>query len=157
LHIAAQKGHIDIIKFLLQKGASVDATDDKENTVLHYACYNIASNSKEVFEFFIDSGVNPDKVNLIQCTLLHVATRSNNRLLVAYLVDKYPAMINAKTEKLTALHLSVISNYTDIFKIIIENQSFRSDTIIEDIDDLLNIARQKANQYMIKKLASIKN
>jgi len=39
LHFAAQQGNDEVVKFLLKKGASVNAKDGKGCTALHYAAY----------------------------------------------------------------------------------------------------------------------
>lgn len=39
LHVAAHQGHIEIVKLLLQSGASVNAKDNDGDTCLHYAAF----------------------------------------------------------------------------------------------------------------------
>lgn len=37
---ASQEGHVDIVKFLIQKGANIHATTNTGDTALTYACAN---------------------------------------------------------------------------------------------------------------------
>ena len=37
LHFAAEKGHVDVAKVLIQNGADVNAVDENKSTALHYA------------------------------------------------------------------------------------------------------------------------
>jgi hypothetical protein len=87
---------------------------------------------------------------------LHVATLANNINLVKYLISTYPEMLNMKSKDgLTTLHLSVGLGYTDIFKIIIQNQELDKDSIAKDINDLLDIAKKRNKPFMISELQKL--
>ncbi|XP_071083404.1 alpha-latroinsectotoxin-Lt1a-like [Haliotis cracherodii] len=58
LLIAAETGHLDVFKFLLQEQADISLTDCDGMTCLHYAC---KSGSKDITEVIL--GVSPDMIN----------------------------------------------------------------------------------------------
>ena len=57
LHIAAYKGHTDIIRMLLAYGASVDGEDGFFRTPLHFAA---ANGHTSVVQLLLDTGANPN-------------------------------------------------------------------------------------------------
>jgi ankyrin repeat domain-containing protein 17 len=50
---AAQEGHADLVKFLLEKGASIDATTSTSDTALTFAC---ANGHTDVVEILLEAG-----------------------------------------------------------------------------------------------------
>ena len=61
LHIAAQRGQISIVKYLLEKGANHMAVGIHGNTCLHFAAL---SGNLELVKIFIQLGLNPVQKNL---------------------------------------------------------------------------------------------
>jgi hypothetical protein len=55
LHNAVGEGHVQIVKFLLSKGAKVDAVTESSRTPLHLACYN---GSKEIIQLLLNFDAN---------------------------------------------------------------------------------------------------
>ena len=52
---AAQEGHIDIVKYLINKGANIHAVTNTMDTALTYACANGHTN---IAELLISCGAN---------------------------------------------------------------------------------------------------
>ena len=74
LHIAAQEGHIDMVKMLVEKGASVNALDNDK-----YSPLLAASSQKHfhVVQFLLDSGADPKATNSGQSGVIHYLIRSD--------------------------------------------------------------------------------
>ncbi|CAM0136699.1 unnamed protein product [Umbelopsis sp. WA50703] len=53
LHYACDRGHLDIIKLLVEKGADVNALTKENETPLHYACL---SEQSDAAQYLIDHG-----------------------------------------------------------------------------------------------------
>ncbi|MDX5507880.1 MAG: ankyrin repeat domain-containing protein [Wolbachia endosymbiont of Hylaeus sinuatus] len=86
LHFAAERGYLDIVKYLVDKEANVDAQDNNGCTPLHIAAQNGHS---DLVKYFI----NQTKVDVniksgCGCTLLHFAAEGGNLEAVEYLVGK---------------------------------------------------------------------
>ena len=60
LHIAAYFGHLEIAKFLIDHGASVDCVDDRLRTPLHFAAKH---GRTQVVKLLIHSGTNVNALN----------------------------------------------------------------------------------------------
>ena len=97
LHIVADQGHESLVKFLLESGASIDASDDEGLTALHHAAKNghsrivkllleshaernsfdhdgltplhsaAANGHEEVLRFMLRSGVDPNAKTVERC------------------------------------------------------------------------------------------
>eukprot|EP00604_Paraphysomonas_vestita_P002492 CAMPEP_0174818562 /NCGR_PEP_ID=MMETSP1107-20130205/1294_1 /TAXON_ID=36770 /ORGANISM="Paraphysomonas vestita, Strain GFlagA" /LENGTH=158 /DNA_ID=CAMNT_0016030583 /DNA_START=257 /DNA_END=733 /DNA_ORIENTATION=+ len=60
LHIAAQNGHLDLVKLLVEKGGDVNLTNKKNNTPLHMS---LSYDYIEVSEFLLANGADKNIVN----------------------------------------------------------------------------------------------
>ena len=60
LHIAAQNGHLDLVKLLVEKGANVNLVNKKNNTPLHMS---LSYDYIEVSEFLLASGADKNIIN----------------------------------------------------------------------------------------------
>lgn len=88
IHWAANKGNIELIKYLIDKGSDINRTDDKGATALAFAASNGQGNPA-VYEVFFNAGVNPNQKynNGANMLLLAVANDSDLKL-TNYLVSK---------------------------------------------------------------------
>ncbi|WP_055444250.1 ankyrin repeat domain-containing protein [Lacinutrix himadriensis] len=86
---AAYKGNIEVMEYLLSKGAKTDITDDKGNTILNFAAGSGQQNTK-VYDLCIANGAN---------VKTDVTPKGANALLLAAPYDKDFALINYFTSK----------------------------------------------------------
>lgn len=95
LHVACYRDNTEIIKYLLDNGADMNAqSDDEGHTPLHIACDAVVA--LETVEAFVARGVDIDIRNDHEDTpLLLVCSNADNLEVVKYLISK-GADINAK-------------------------------------------------------------
>ncbi|KAF5271379.1 hypothetical protein FQA39_LY08177 [Lamprigera yunnana] len=70
LQVAAHQGHVQIVRFLLRNGASVNTSDTDGDTCLHYAAFG---NQAEILELLIQNRADLNAANRSGCTALHIA------------------------------------------------------------------------------------
>ncbi|CAM9221384.1 unnamed protein product [Ectocarpus fasciculatus] len=92
LSLAAEKGHVDILRALVKHGADVAAVDNDQDTALHVAAQ---FNRAEVIDALVDMGTNIEAHNAIGCTPLHLACHMLRHQAVVAL-SKRSANINAR-------------------------------------------------------------
>ncbi|XP_072889883.1 histone-lysine N-methyltransferase EHMT2-like isoform X2 [Hemitrygon akajei] len=71
---AAEHKHIEIIKLLLDRGASVALKDNEENICLHWAAF---AGSSDIAEVLLNARCDLQAVNMHGDTPLHIAAREN--------------------------------------------------------------------------------
>ncbi|MCK7589320.1 ankyrin repeat domain-containing protein [Subsaxibacter sp. CAU 1640] len=86
---AAYKGNVELMQFLLDKGAKTDLTDDKGNTILNFAAGSGQSDTK-VYDLMLERGANLQK---------DLTPSGANALLLAAPYDKDFSLINYFTSK----------------------------------------------------------
>ena len=92
LHQAAWGGHVEVVEFLINKGADIEAQDPWGTTVLHWAAWR---GHVEVMKLLLDSGANPDTQDSAGGSPLHFAAHSGQESMVQVLLN-YGANVNAK-------------------------------------------------------------
>lgn len=85
LMFAAMRGHQDIVKILLCKGAKIDQSNYHRGTALTYAAYN---GHDKVVELLLKHGANVDKVARLGGTALMLAAKNGHNKVVKLLLDK---------------------------------------------------------------------
>jgi len=101
---AAYKGNVEVMEYLLSKGAKTDITDDKGNTILNFAAASGQKNTK-VYDLCIANGAN---------VKTDITPKGANALLLAAPYDKDFVLINYFTSKGAAMH-SVDADGNGIF------------------------------------------
>ncbi len=101
---AAFKGNIEVMEYLLSKGAKTDITDDKGNTILNFAAGSGQKDTK-VYDLCIANGAN---------VKIDVTPKGANALLLAAPYDTDFTLINYFTSKGVDIH-SVDENGNGIF------------------------------------------
>lgn len=113
---ASEYGHIDIVKYLIEKGADVNAKEKYGSTVFIYSGDNL-----ELIKYFIEvKGFDINSKNKYSMTALMNASYSyrDNVEVVKYLIEN-GADINAKNKNgYTALDIAVENKFTEIIFIL---------------------------------------
>ncbi|XP_039980727.1 ankyrin repeat domain-containing protein 6b isoform X2 [Xiphias gladius] len=116
LHLAAYKGHIEIVRILLKAGCDLDIQDDGEQTALHRAA--VVGNS-DVISALIQEGCALDRQDKDGNTALHEVSWHGFSQSVKLLV-KTGANIHAKNKAgNTALHLACQNGHAQSSKVLL--------------------------------------
>lgn len=100
LHYAAQGGHMELVKFLLAKGAVLDSKNNVGETPLMYAC---AYGKKEVAGYLLKKGADLHHKTKFGTPVSYAAMRGNEEI-VLYLVEKGADVTVADDNGQTLLH-----------------------------------------------------
>ena len=95
LTYAAIKGHVEVVRVLLEGGANVDRANGNESTALHLAAYK---GHLDVCRLLLDWGANVDRLNKWQYTALHYAAWEGHLSVVKLLVER-GADVSVKDER----------------------------------------------------------
>lgn len=102
LHWAASKGNIDIVNYLISKGANINLEDSKGETPLTFAAVNGQSNP-QIYEAFFKAGIDPKKKYKAGTNLLLMAILSDKDLTISnYLATKGLSLKDTDNEGNTA-------------------------------------------------------
>ncbi|BET32336.1 ankyrin repeat domain-containing protein [Wolbachia pipientis] len=104
LHIAAKSGNLNVMKCLVNKGASTNTKDKYDNTPLHSAAYY--AGELDIVKYLIIKNNNINAKGEYGRTPLHIAAINGDLDMVEYLIKRY-ANIDAKDNcGMTPLHLA---------------------------------------------------
>ncbi|XP_039980728.1 ankyrin repeat domain-containing protein 6b isoform X3 [Xiphias gladius] len=146
LHLAAYKGHIEIVRILLKAGCDLDIQDDGEQTALHRAA--VVGNS-DVISALIQEGCALDRQDKDGNTALHEVSWHGFSQSVKLLV-KTGANIHAKNKAgNTALHLACQNGHAQSSKVLLLGGS-RPDSKNHGGDTCLHVAARYNHVAMIR-------
>jgi hypothetical protein len=119
LALAASFGHVDVVQFVLERGAVVDSLDADEQTPLQIAA---AFGHLRVVEMLLDAGASAVRASDVSGrSAIHWAAQSGNAAIVKLILRRIPqATLNA-TERngRTALDAAVFSQAYDCVRLLI--------------------------------------
>jgi hypothetical protein len=84
LIMASYKGHLEIVKYLVEIGADVNAKNDEGDTALMGAIYN---DRLEIVKYLVEHGADVNAKTENGVTVLMSATYNNNSEMVKFLVE----------------------------------------------------------------------
>ena len=100
-------GHTEVVSnVLLDRGAAIDATTDKQETALHWAANG---GHTGVVKLLLDRGAAIDATSDKKWTALHWAAHWNNVKLVKVLLDRGAGVDAADRTGQTALHKACLA------------------------------------------------
>ena len=153
LHHACSYGSLAIVKYLVEKGADVNALDVKGETLLHKVCF-FNEDPLEIVKYLVEkikADVNAQTDSNAD-TSLHYASgglnANNNLELVKYLVDN-KADVNSKNKSSdTPLHNSCRNNSFEIVNYLVNNKA-NLNAKDKDNKTPLEIASQKGHTEIV--------
>ena len=156
IHLTAMKGHLELLKILIEKGANVFAVNALQETALHLAAFE---GHFEIAKILIENNADVNAKEYYNGTPLHKAA-VRNHFRVAELLLQNGAEVNAKnTSKETPLHYAAISGSHEVTEVLLKHGANRN---LKDYDNktALELALQKTKYcygYSKKVLDLLKN
>lgn len=121
LHLSAQKGHSDIVKFLLTQGAEVDSLGPGRETPLYNASFHGHLTTTNVL---LENGADPDnKTNYGFTPLVASAHRGHPNIIRSLL--KAGATINYQVKGWTPLHYAVKYGHEKAVRVLLNKKADR--------------------------------
>ncbi|KAL3076185.1 hypothetical protein niasHT_038811 [Heterodera trifolii] len=121
LMVASNIQKWDIFRYLIEKGANIDHTDNNGLSIIHYLVDN---NNFDECKILIDKGVNVNQKtadNLLRSTPLHLACKTGQLEIVKLLVEEGKADIEiANSDGDTALKLAKAKKKDDVVHYLVE-------------------------------------
>lgn len=117
LHLASSQGHLEVVKFLVDKGADIEAVNGRGFTPLQLASYG---GHRQVVEFLLDKGANVNAKNKsMDMTALDFSLlkeiQAHKLDIAPFLISKGAQFeVNKKNRMgLTALDMAIVFGYTE--------------------------------------------
>ncbi|XP_028417938.1 uncharacterized protein LOC114542630, partial [Dendronephthya gigantea] len=123
LHTAVAKGKPEIVKYLVEKGAAVNAINSKNAnglTVLHSA---VANGKPEIVKYLVENGADVNSTDIHGRTVLHSAVTeiTEGKLeIIKYLVENGSDVNGEYTDGWTVLHYAVSKGTLEMVKYLVE-------------------------------------
>jgi len=117
LSIAADKGHLEIVKYLVEQGAQLNQADRLDNTPLHIAA---GKGHLEIVKYLVKKRANVDQINGYGRTPLYAAAERGRFEIVKYLVEQGVDVDRASHSKETPLHAAAEGGHLEIVKYLVE-------------------------------------
>ncbi|KAH8699326.1 ankyrin repeat-containing domain protein, partial [Phaeosphaeriaceae sp. PMI808] len=154
LHTACKIGRLDVIQFLLSKGAMVDEAAMAGWTPLLYSTCDEEDDFEEVAKILLDQGANIQAATTDGQTVLHGAARLGDTELVRYLVDHgaNARAVNANAE--TALHNAARTSNAEAVRYLID-QGADVHAITTEGETILHAACSRASITTLPSISSI--
>ncbi|WP_353283954.1 ankyrin repeat domain-containing protein [Wolbachia endosymbiont (group A) of Lypha dubia] len=129
LHYAAWRDRLEVAKFLIEKGADINAADTSTagKKPMHVAAEN---NSESVIEFLLEKGVSVDEADKNGWTPLHYAARFGQLEVAKFLIEK-GADINVADASIAGkrpIHVATEENNKDIIEFFLSKGASVNDT-----------------------------
>ncbi|MCD4731646.1 MAG: ankyrin repeat domain-containing protein [Bacteroidales bacterium] len=120
LHNAIRRGHFELVKILIDKGADIESKDSIGNTGL-----NLALNLKrlKIANYLLKNGAKINNPNVMGLSSLHFAAENGFNDLVTRFLDKGQDVNLKSKDGWTPLHLAsgnILKNHLDTIKILLK-------------------------------------
>ena len=120
LHLAALRGHINVVRLLLGKSAAIEATDGTRKTPLHLAAWE---GQIDVVQVLLEWNAEIERTDERGCAPLHVAAEEGHIDVVQLLLE-----MNAKIEtrdkgRYAPLHVAAKGGHRDVVQLLLEKNA----------------------------------
>jgi len=117
LQLAADVGHAEAIKVMLEAGAAIEVQDAKERTPLHRAA---AEGHTEAIKALLDGGAAIEARTNMKWTPLHVAASKGYTEAIEVLLERGAAIEAHADQQWTPLHVAAAHGRTEAIKVLLE-------------------------------------
>ena len=154
LHIAADRGSLAIIKYMVRHGARINVLDDYGSTPLTISIFN---DSFPAATFLLKNGADPNFISKnqhAQAIPLFTAIKRNSPSMVKMLLDRGADFKIEGFDDLTPLQFAACSGNLEILKLLLA----KDDDIYKEDDDgnnSLDLAKQCKNKEVEKYLEGL--
>ncbi|KAJ5902932.1 hypothetical protein N7495_003460 [Penicillium taxi] len=155
LNRASTVGEQEIVEFLIEKGANIEAADVDGKTPLHNASI---SGFQNIVGFLIEKGANIEAIDKNGETPLHKASTLGKQKVVEFLIENGANIEAADVDGKTSLHNASISGFQDIVEFLIENGANIEAADVNGKTPLhkaSTLGKQKVVEFLIEKGANI--
>ncbi|KAL9657448.1 hypothetical protein ABK040_016717 [Willaertia magna] len=114
VHMASREGHVNIVKYLVDKGANINLTDRERYAAIHYA---VGSGQINVVKVLVEiPNIQVNEKDFLFRTPLMRAVESCNFEIIKLLIERGHANVNLQnnTTGWTALHYASYGGFTEI-------------------------------------------
>ncbi|XP_069588476.1 serine/threonine-protein phosphatase 6 regulatory ankyrin repeat subunit B-like [Ranitomeya imitator] len=147
LLVAAERGHIGIVKILLQNHARVDVFDEHGKAALHLACEN---GHDKIADVLLGHKAFVNAKTKLGLTPLHLCAQNGFNHLVKLLVETHLASIDIMSlTKRTPLHLAALNGQLDVCNSLL---NMKADVYAADIQGQtpLHLAAENDHSEVVK-------
>ncbi|XP_052076520.1 uncharacterized protein LOC127714493 isoform X3 [Mytilus californianus] len=148
LHIACQKGSTELIKILLDHGATVDIQDKGGLTPLHLTCLN---GQHDTASLLLKAGANVNRLDNLGMTPVYYACTGNYKNIVELLIQNKANINKSSSNGSTPLHAACEKESIDIVDILLKKGS-KVDAQEKSGETPLHIACRNGNEQIVKLL-----
>ena len=152
LHAAVESGHLEAVRFLVQNGAQKDVLDDFGCTPLDLAVQN---EHLDLVRFLVEEGANKDELfnKRHGTTALHIEAESGNLDMVRFLVAIGCDKDATDDSGGTPLHRAAEADRLDIVRFLVESGACRHSTD-EDGKTALDLASESGHAEVVRRFLS---
>lgn len=161
LHIAVNKGHLNVVKVLIKFGALISLQDADGDTPLHDA---ISKKNDLIIDLLLEANADLSICNNNGFNSIHHAALRGNTSSMRLLLNKinqqqkYWLIDEKKDDGFSALHLACLNNYFDIVKLIVDNiKQLNIDIKNLNQQTALHLASERTHYQIIKLLLDNKS
>ncbi|XP_078384514.1 uncharacterized protein LOC144666947 isoform X2 [Oculina patagonica] len=152
LHTACHQGHCDVIRELLDRGASRNTLDLQGYTAIHHSTY--ADQSGEALKLLLEKGFNPNVQHGNNgSTALHLAVKRDNEMAVRILTQCPECDVNLQDEAGdTPLHDAISARKHSMVDMLLDNPRLSLTVSNQRGFNYLQHAILKGNKQAVEKL-----
>lgn len=147
LLLAADQGHTEVVRVLLQNNARVDVFDEEGKAAIHLAA---EQGHQDIVDILLSHKAFVNAKTKLGLTPLHLSARSGSAQLVRLLVETHQASVDALSlRKQTPLHLAAVGGQLDVCRSLL---NLKADITAADIHGQtpLHLAAESDHSEVVK-------
>ncbi|KAJ7403896.1 E3 ubiquitin-protein ligase mib1 [Pitangus sulphuratus] len=152
LHIAVNKGHLQVVKTLLDFGCHPSLQDSEGDTPLHDA---ISKKRDDILAVLLEAGADVTITNNNGFNALHHAALRGNPSAMRVLLSKLPRpwiVDEKKDDGYTALHLAALNNHVEVAELLVHQGNANLDIQNVNQQTALHLAVERQHTQIVRLL-----